>query len=54
MGSAAMATLVIAGLVHAAGRGFHPVPVRHLAVVQALSVLLVLARSRPVHGASGS
>jgi len=39
---AAMATLIIAGLVHAAGRGFHPVPVRHVAVVQALSVLLVL------------
>lgn len=39
---AAMAILIIAGLVHAAGRGFHPVPVRHLAVVQALSVLLVL------------
>lgn len=38
----AMAILIIAGLVHAAGRGFHPVPVRHLAVVQALSVLLVL------------
>jgi amino acid transporter len=39
---AAMAILIVAGLVHAAGRGFHPVPVRHLAVVQALSVLLVL------------
>jgi hypothetical protein len=39
---AAMATLVIAGLVHAAGRGFHLVPARHLAVVQALSVLVVL------------
>ena len=39
---AAMAILIIAGLVHAGGRGFHPVPVRHLAVVQALSVLLVL------------
>ena len=39
---AAMATLIVAGLVHAAGRGFHPVPGRHMAVVQALSVLLVL------------
>ena len=39
---AAMVTLIVAGLVHAAGRGFHPVPARHLAVVQALSVLLVL------------
>jgi amino acid transporter len=39
---AAMAILVVAGLVHAAGRGFHPVAGRHLAVVQALSVLLVL------------
>ena len=39
---AAMATLMVAGLVHAAGRGFHPVPARHLAVVQALTVLLVL------------
>src|SRR5271166_1638994 len=39
---AAIAALVIAGLVHAAGRGFHPVPVRHLAIVQAVTVLLVL------------
>jgi amino acid transporter len=39
---AAIATLVVAGLVHAAGRGFHPVPVRHLAIVQAVTVLLVL------------
>ena len=39
---AAMVTLIVAGLVHAAGRGFHPVPGRHLAVVQALTVLLVL------------
>ena len=39
---AAIAALVVAGLVHAAGRGFHPVPVRHLAVVQAVTVLLVL------------
>ena len=39
---AAIAALVIAGLVHSAGRGFHPVPVRHLAVVQGVSVLLVL------------
>jgi amino acid transporter len=33
---------VVAGLVHAAGRGFHPVPVSHLAGVQAVTVLLVL------------
>jgi fumarate reductase subunit C len=39
---AAIAALVVAGLVHAAGRGFHPVPVRHLAAVQAVTVLLVL------------
>ena len=39
---AAMVTLIVAGLVHAAGRGFHPVPARHLAVVQALTVLPVL------------
>ena len=39
---AAIAALVVAGLVHAAGRGFHPVPVRHLAIVQAVTVLLVL------------
>ena len=31
-----------AGLVHAAGRGFNPVPVRHLAAVQAVTVLQVL------------
>ena len=39
---AAIAALVVAGLVHAAGRGFHPVPVHHLAMVQAVTVLLVL------------
>ena len=39
---AAIAALVAAGLVHAAGRGFHPVPARHLAAVQAVTVLLVL------------
>jgi amino acid transporter len=39
---AAIAALVVAGLVHAAGRGFHPVPVRHLAIVQAVTVLLAL------------
>ena len=39
---AAIAALVAAGLVHAADRGFHPVPVRHLAMVQAVTVLLVL------------
>ena len=35
-------SLVIAGLVHAAARGFSPVPVRHLAIAESLSVLLVL------------
>ena len=39
---AAIVALVVAGPVHAAGRGFHPVPVRHLAMVQAVTVLLVL------------
>jgi amino acid transporter len=39
---AAIAALVVAGLVHAAGRGFRPVPVRHLAIVQAVTLLLVL------------
>jgi hypothetical protein len=39
---AAIAALVVVGLVHAAGRGFQPVPVRHLAAVQAVTVLLVL------------
>src|SRR5271166_3905990 len=33
---AAIAALVVAGLVHAAGRGFHPVPVHHLAVIQSV------------------
>ena len=39
---ATTAALVVAGLAQAAGRGFHPVPVRHLAMVQAVTVLLVL------------
>jgi amino acid transporter len=39
---AAIAALVIAGLVHAAGRGFHPAPVPHLTAVEGVSVLLVL------------
>jgi hypothetical protein len=39
---AAIATLVVAGLVHAAGHGFHPIPVHHLAMVQDVTVLLVL------------
>jgi amino acid transporter len=39
---AAIAALVVAGLVHAAGHGFYPFPVRHLALVQAVTVLLVL------------
>ena len=38
----AIAALVAAGLVHGAGRGFHPVPAGHLAAVQAVTVLLVL------------
>ena len=33
---AAIAALVVAGLVQAAGRGFNPVPVRHLATRQAV------------------
>jgi Amino acid permease len=44
---AAIAALVAAGLVHAAGRGFHPVAVRHLAMVQAVTVLLVLRAFAP-------
>jgi len=39
---AAIAAVAAAGLVHAAGRGFHPVPVRHLAMAQSVTVLLVL------------
>jgi hypothetical protein len=39
---AAIAALVAGGLVHSAARGFHPVPVGHLASMQSLSVLLVL------------
>ena len=39
---AAIAALVIAGLVHAAGRGLHPAPVPHLTAVEGVSVLLVL------------
>ena len=39
---AAIAALVVAGLVNAAGRGFTPVPVHHLRVVEALGALLVL------------
>ncbi len=39
---AAMAALVIAGLVDAAGRGFHPVPSPHLGTVQSVGVFLVL------------
>ena len=38
----AIGSLVIAGLVHSAARGFSPVPVHHLAIVESLSVLLVL------------
>ncbi len=38
----AIAALVIAGLVHAGGHGFHPAPVRHLTATEGLSVLLVL------------
>ena len=39
---AAIAALVIAGLVHAADRGSHPAPVPHLTAVEGVSVLLVL------------
>jgi amino acid transporter len=39
---AAIAALVIAGLVHAGGHGFHPAPVPHLTAVEGVSVLLVL------------
>ena len=39
---AAIAALVVVGLVHAAGHGFRPVPVHHLTVIQGVSVLLVL------------
>jgi amino acid transporter len=39
---AAIGALVIAGLVHAAGRGFHPAPAPHLTAVEGVSVLLVL------------
>jgi amino acid transporter len=38
----AIGSLVIAGLVHSAARGFSPVPIHHLAIVESLSVLLVL------------
>ena len=39
---AAIAALIIAGLVDAAGRGFHPVPPPHLGAVQSVGVFLVL------------
>ena len=39
---AAIAALVVAGLMHAAGHGFRPAPVHHLAVIQGVSALLVL------------
>jgi amino acid transporter len=39
---AAIGALVIAGLVDAAGRDFHPVPAHHLAATQAVTVFLVL------------
>jgi amino acid transporter len=38
----AIGSLVIAGLVHSAARGFSPVPSHHLAIAESLSVLLVL------------
>jgi len=38
----AIAALVAGGLLHAAGRGFQPPPVRHLSAAEPLSVLLVL------------
>ena len=39
---AVIAALVVAGFVHAAGRGFHPVPAPHVSVTEAVGVLLVL------------
>ncbi len=39
---AAIAALIIAGLVHAAGRSFHPVPPPHLGAVQSIGVFLIL------------
>lgn len=39
---AAIAALVAGELVHVAGRGFHPVPAGHPAILQSVSVLLVL------------
>ena len=39
---AAIAALIIAGLVHAAGRDFHPVPPPHLGAVQSIGVFLIL------------
>jgi len=39
---AAIAALVIAGLAHAAGRGFHSAPAPHLTAVEGVSALLVL------------
>ena len=39
---AAIAALIIAGLVDAAGRGFHPVPPPHLGAFQSVGVFLVL------------
>lgn len=39
---AAIAALIIAGLVHAAGRNFHPVPPPHLGAVQSIGVFLIL------------
>ena len=38
----AIGSLVIAGLVHSAARGFRPVPIHHLAITESLSLLLVL------------
>jgi amino acid transporter len=38
----AIGSLVIAGLVRSAARGFSPVPVHHLAIAESLTVLLVL------------
>ena len=38
----AIGSLVIAGLVHSAARGFRPVPLHHLAITESLSLLLVL------------
>jgi amino acid transporter len=39
---AGIAALVVGGLVYSAHRGFHPVPVRHLPIIESLDALLIL------------